>query len=84
MPPVARLGLVLAGCGIFADVVHHGFTENLHISEALHIGVIGHVLTLAGMLLALSGVVHAAAGSRRRAREKGEGHAARSSTAVPR
>jgi hypothetical protein len=46
--------------------------------------LIGHVFTLAGMVLALCGVIRAAVDSHRRTQEKGEAHAARSSTTAPR
>jgi hypothetical protein len=56
----------------------------MHPAAVLNIGGIGHVLTLAGMVLAVGGVIQAAAGSRRRARQKGERNAARSGTAAAR
>lgn len=82
MPSATRFGLALAGYGVIADFIHHVFTPNLHAGKVLNIGFIGHVLTLAGMLMALWGVIHAAVESRRRAREKGESNAASSSAAA--
>ena len=84
LPLTARSGLALAAIGVVADVIHHVFTHGLHSADVLHIDVIGHVLTLAGMVLAMSGVIQAAADSRRRARQKGETHAARGSSAAAR
>ncbi|MGH2758373.1 MAG: hypothetical protein ACRDKJ_02310 [Actinomycetota bacterium] len=84
IPSVTRLGLFLAGNGVLADFIHHVFTADLHAGRVLHIGFIGHALTLAGMLLALWGVIRAATDSRRRAREKGERNAARSSATASR
>lgn len=85
IPSISRLGLFLASYGILADFIHHVFTPNLHAGKILSIGFIGHALTLAGMVLALWGVIRAAVDSRRRNREKeGENHAARSSAAAPR
>jgi hypothetical protein len=82
---VTRLGLGLAAVGVLADVIHHVFTHDLHAVEALNIGAIGHILTLAGMVLAMSGVIGAAAASRRRhPRQKGERNAARCCSAAPR
>ncbi len=79
-----RLGLAFAGIGVVADFIHHVFTHHIHAVAVLNIGGIGHVLTLAGMVLAMTGVIHAAAHSRRRARQKGERNAARSSSAAAR
>lgn len=84
VPSVSRLGLFLGAYGVGADFIHHVFTHDLHAGKILHVGFIGHVLTLAGMVLALWGVVRAAADSRRRARKKGEHNAARSSATAPR
>ncbi|HYZ91835.1 MAG TPA: hypothetical protein VFA34_05505 [Actinomycetota bacterium] len=84
IPPLSRLGLSLTGYGVLADFIHHVFTPNLHAGKVLHIGFIGHALTLAGMVLALLGVISALVESRRRAKQKGEGNAARSSTAASR
>jgi hypothetical protein len=82
---VARFGLALAGVGVLTDVIHHVFTHDLHAAESLNIGAIGHVLTLAGMVLAMSGVIGAAIASRQRhARQKGERNAARCSSAATR
>jgi drug/metabolite transporter superfamily protein YnfA len=83
-PTSIRFGLAVAASGVVADLVHHLFTHELHALEPLHIDVIGHALTLAGMVIALWGVVHAAVDSRRRAREKGGRDAARSSAAASR
>jgi hypothetical protein len=84
--PVTRLGFAVAGVGVLMDVVHHAFTHDLHALEALNIGVIGHVVTLAGMVLAMSGVIRGAVASRRRhvIRQKGERNAARRSSAAAR
>ena len=79
-----RLGLALAGAGVLVDFVHHVFTYDMHAVAVLNIGGIGHVLTLAGMVLAVCGVIQAAAQSRRRARQKGERNAARGSSAAAR
>jgi hypothetical protein len=84
MPSPTRIGLVLAGSGVFADFVHHVFTHNQHAFEGLQIDLIGHVLTLAGMLIALSGVIHAAVDSRRRTKQKGGSDAARSCASATR
>jgi hypothetical protein len=84
LPSATRLGIALAGVGVIADFVHHVFTHDMHPAAVLNIGGIGHVLTLAGMVLAVGGVIQAAAGSRRRARQKGERNAARSGTAAAR
>ena len=84
IPTVVRLGLLVAGLGVIADFVHHVFTHDTHALEHLHIDVVGHALTLAGMVIALSGVVHAAVESRRRARKEGGSDAARSCAAATR
>lgn len=84
IPPVARLGLAVVGFGLFADLIHHVVTHDLHAMEPMHIDLIGHLVTLAGMVIALWGVVHAAVDSRHRAREEGGSHAARSSAAASR
>lgn len=84
VPSVTRLGLFIGASGVLADFIHHVFTPDLHAGQILHIGFIGHVLTLAGMVLALSGVGRAALASRRRAREKGGSDAARSGAAATR
>jgi hypothetical protein len=84
VPSATRFGLAIAGCGVVADFIHHVFTAELHGGQLVHIGFIGHVLTLAGMFIALSGVAHAAVESRRRTREKGESNAARCSASAPR
>ena len=81
---VTRSGLALALIGVVTDVVHHLFTDGLRVAEVLHVGALGHVLTLAGMVLALCGVVQAAVESRRRTRQKGGNDAARSSTTAAR
>ena len=81
---VTRLGLTLAGAGVVADTIHHAVTHDLHSTDILHIDVIGHVLTLAGMVLAMGGVIQAAVESRRRTRQEGETHAARSGSAAAR
>lgn len=72
-PRATRFGLALAAVGLVLDLIHHTLAD-------LDIAVIGHVLTLAGMVLAMTGVIHAAAASRHR-RQKGERNAARSSSA---
>jgi hypothetical protein len=79
-----RLGLALTSVGVAADFVHHVFTHDMQAAGVLNVGGVGHVLTLAGMVLAVGGVIHAAGESRRRARQKGECNAARSSTAAAR
>jgi hypothetical protein len=81
VPAISRLGLVIAAFGVGADVVYHRSTAAMQV---MSVGLIGHVVTLAGMFLALLGVVRAAAGSRRRARQKGVSNAARSSTTASR
>ena len=81
---MTRLGLALAGAGVVADIVHHVFTHDMHAAAVVNIGGIGHVLTLAGMVLAVGGVIRAAAHSRRRARQKGESNAAHSCSAAAR
>ncbi len=84
IPRAMRIGLTVVGSGVIADFIHHALTHNLHAVEALHIDLIGHVLTLAGMVIALWGVMYAAVESRRRARVKGGSDAARSSAAASR
>lgn len=84
IPSVTRFGLALAAYGVAADFIHHAFAPSLHAGKFLNIGVIGHVLTLAGMVLALWGVIRAAVDSHRRTQQKGGTNAARSSTAVTR
>jgi hypothetical protein len=69
---------------VLADFIHHVFTPGQHAGKILSIGFIGHILTVAGMLIALLGVIQAAVESRRRARQKGERNAARSSSATAR
>ena len=81
---MTRLGLALAAAGVAFDLIHHLITNDIPAAAILHIGGIGHVLTLAGMVLAVGGVIHAAAEARRRARQKGERDAARRSSAVAR
>jgi hypothetical protein len=84
LPSVMRLGLILAAFGVFADLTHHIFAPDLHAGKVLHIGFMGHVLTLVGMVIALSSVVRAGASSRRRARERGGSNAAYSRAAATR
>lgn len=84
VPSVTRFGLAFAAYGVGADFIHHVFTPDLHAGKVINIGFIGHVLTLAGMVLALWGVIGAAVDSHRRSIKKGGTHAARSSTAVTR
>lgn len=84
LPSMSRMGLLIAAIGVAFDLVHHVFTHDLHAAEAMQIGFIGHALTLAGMVLALLGVVSAARTSRRRAKQKGEGDAVRCSPAAAR
>lgn len=84
IPSVTRFGLTLAAYGVAADFIHHIFAPGLHAAKVLHLGFIVHVLTLAGMVLALLGVISAAVDSHRRTRAKGATHAALSSTAVTR
>jgi hypothetical protein len=84
LPGTTRAGLAFAGYGVLADLIHHVFAPGLHAGKVMHIGFIGHVLTLAGMVLALWGVIRAAVDSHRRIREKGGKNAARSSAAVAR
>ena len=79
-----RLGLALAAVGVIADSVHHVFTHDMYAAAVLNIGGVGHVLTLAGMVLAVGGVIQAAAHARRRARQKGERNASRRSSAAAR
>jgi hypothetical protein len=80
---VTRFGLILGGLGVAADFVHHGFMHHVHFEGVLHIELFGHVLTLVGMVFALSGVARAAVESRRRTREKGGNDAARIGAAAP-
>lgn len=85
LPAVTRLGSILGTLGLAGDVIHHALAPNLLAGRALDLGSVGHVLTLAGMVLALSGVVGAARAARRRAREKGGSDAvARVGAAAPR
>ena len=84
LPSLSRGGLLITALGVVADLVHHAFTHDLHAAEAMQIDVIGHALTLAGMVLALMGVVSAVRIARRRAREKGETHAGSGSAAAAR
>ena len=70
IPAATRFGLALAWCGVIADLVHHVVAPVVHAGQNPHIGSVGHVLTLAGMVVALLGVMHAAVGSRRRTRER--------------
>ena len=84
IPTVSRVGLVITATGVGFDVVHHVFAHDLHVANVLGLGFTGHVLTLAGMVVALLGVIRVAADSRRLARQKGERHAARRSAAAAR
>ena len=84
VPAVSRVGLVITAAGVGVDLVHHVFTQDLHAAKVLDIGFAGHVLTLAGMVVALLGVIRAAADSRRCARQKGGSHAARRRATAPR
>jgi hypothetical protein len=84
VPLIGRVGLGVATVGVAADVIHHVFTHDAGVTRVVDIGLLGHVLTLAGMVLALVGVIRAAADSRRRARQKGGSDAARISAAASR
>lgn len=84
LPPLCRLGLTVVAIGLAVDIVHHTFTQDIAALRWLGLDVFGHAMTLAGMVLALLGVVRAAADERRRARQKGESNAARSGAAASR
>ena len=56
MPVLARLGLLILACGLFADLAYHSL-PTLTAPLLGDTGVRAHLVVFAGMLVVLSGLV---------------------------